>query len=295
MNFLAKFSLKEKFKALFVSRKEAEEIYSSIEELLLGADIAFPLAENLLKKCRRNLKGLENENYEKLVSFIQEELRQILLCPNIKPFPSAETLQKDLILLVGINGSGKTTSAAKLARFYQKLNKKILLAAADTFRAAGSSQLVLWGEKLKIPVISGERGADPGSVIFNSLQSFLSNPYQLLIADTAGRLQNKEQLLKELEKLYKVALKFLPEQQIHPLLVIDASNGQNALQQALKFNQFTSLAGIILTKIDGTARGGTIISIVDSLKIPVTFVTFGEGFEEINLFNPDEFLTALLK
>jgi len=292
MSLFSRFTLKERIAAIFGSKRELNEIYANLEEILVTADLPYKLTEKILKECRRQSGNSSDRNL--LIKTICHQLLTIFKQSEASKFPTADELNKDLILLVGINGCGKTTTAAKLAAFYRQQKKSILLAAADTFRAAGSSQLVLWGNKLQLPVISGDRGADPGSVIFNALQSFQANPYQLLIADTAGRLQNREQLLKELEKIYKISQKFLPSEKIHPLLVLDASTGQNALQQALKFNQFTSLRGIILTKLDGTARGGTIITIVDELKVPVVFITFGEGFSEIAPFNPEEFLQELI-
>jgi fused signal recognition particle receptor len=201
---------------------------------------------------------------------------------------------KNVLLLVGVNGSGKTTTAAKLARYFQGRGQRVLLAAADTFRAAGSTQLTLWGEKLGIPVIGGDRGADPGSVVYNAMQSWQGRDFDLLVIDTAGRMQSKENLMRELEKITKIIRKFAPTQPAETWLVLDASTGQNALVQAEKFQEFSGINGLVLAKLDGTAKGGAVVSIGAQMKLPVLFVGHGETADDLWEFDASEFVDSLL-
>ncbi len=202
---------------------------------------------------------------------------------------------KKIIFLVGVNGSGKTTTAAKLAKMFSEKGKKVLLSASDTFRAAGSSQLSKWGDKLNIPVIAGEMGTDPGSVIFNSVDSFVNRNYDILIVDTAGRVQTKDNLMRELEKLTRIVKKFVPAGPDETLLVIDATMGHNTLDQAKKFREFSGITGIVLSKVDGTAKGGSILSIVDEMRIPVKYIGTGESESDINRFSVKDFIDSLLE
>jgi len=287
---LFKTVLHSKLTSIFSSAKNNEEILTELEEQLILADISLPvvtlIVANLRKKTSRNL---QKEDYLEL-------LRQELLAV----FPKAQRPilakgGKNVILLVGVNGSGKTTSAAKLARYFQLKGQNVLMAAADTFRAAGATQLTLWGEKLAIPVIGGERGADPGSVVFNSLQSWQNKNFDLLIIDTAGRMQSKENLMRELQKIIKIIKKFSPAQPAETWLVLDASTGQNALVQAEKFKEFSEINGLILAKLDGTAKGGTIISIADRLQLPVRYAGTGESEDDLWEFSERDFVESLLK
>jgi len=230
----------------------------------------------------------------------QAEYAELLKAELLAVFPKTRVPAlaqggKNVILLVGVNGSGKTTSAAKLARYFQRRGQSVLLAAADTFRAAGSSQLSLWGEKLAIPVIAGERGADPGSVVFNSLQSWQNKGFDLLIIDTAGRMQSKEIVMRELQKIIKIIKKFSPAQPAETWLVLDASTGQNALAQADKFLEFSQINGLLLAKLDGSAKGGTVISIADRLQLPVRFAGTGEGADDLWEFSESDFVESLIK
>ena len=201
---------------------------------------------------------------------------------------------KEVIILVGVNGSGKTTTAAKLGNKFRTEGKKVLFAATDTFRAAGGAQLELWGDKLNIPVISGDKGADPGSVLFNALNSFISREYDVLIVDTAGRVQSRENLMKELSKLVNIVKKFIKKGPSDIFLVIDTTMGQNTIDQVYKFSEFAGITGIVLAKIDGTAKGGTVIRIADETGIPVRFIGTGETEADFGEFSPDEFLETLL-
>ncbi len=292
-NNLFKGSLKKKLTAVFSSRKSREEILEEVEELLILSDISVELVEKILGRVRKNSKL----SYEKEDFFLalRDEIKGIFAAP--RPPLEAEATAvdgKNIIMLVGINGSGKTTTAAKLSFYYKRQGKKVLLSAADTFRAAGSSQLSLWGERLDIPVIGGDRGADPGSVVYNSLSSLMTKDYDVLVIDTAGRVQTRENLMKELEKLTKVIKKFVPAGPSDTLLIIDATMGQNTLDQAKKFKTFSGITGMILAKVDGTAKGGTVINIIDEMGIPVKFIGTGETESDLAPFSVDEFIDSLL-
>jgi len=283
-------SFKDKIGRILNSKKNREQIFEELEEILVLADMSMGLVEKILENLRKRAKTTFSR--EDFSSALKAELR--LLFAEISDEGIRLGDGKNVIMVVGINGSGKTTSTAKLAYYFQNSGMKVLLAACDTFRAAGASQLNLWGERLGIPVIKGDHNADPGSVAFNGVSSLKNKDYDLLIIDTAGRVQTKENLMKELEKLRKIVEKQLPEQPVETLLVIDATMGQNTLDQAKRFAQFSAISGIILAKIDGTARGGTIINILHELKIPVKFAGTGETETDMVEFSSEEFIDALL-
>jgi len=297
-NYNAAMAFKELFKtvlhskltSIFSSAKDNEEILTELEELLILADISLPVVTIIMANLRK--KTIHNSQKEDCRELLKQELLAVF--PNAQR-PILAGGGKNVILLVGVNGSGKTTSAAKLAHYFQLRGQNVLMAAADTFRAAGATQLVLWGQKLAIPVISGERGADPGSVVFNSLQSWQSKNFDLLIIDTAGRMQSKENLMRELQKIIKIIKKFSPSQPAETWLVLDASTGQNALAQAEKFKEFSEINGLLLAKLDGTAKGGTIISIADRLQLPVRYAGTGESADDLWEFSEKDFVESLLR
>ena len=309
---LFKGSLKNKLNAVFSSPKTREEFFDEVEEMLVLSDISAALVGEILARLRKNSKlSFEKEDFFQV---LREEIKDIfsrvgtssgragvdtllpLAMMKIPTKKAEETAPggKAIIMLVGINGSGKTTTAAKLAYYYRQKGKKVLMSAADTFRAAGSSQLSLWGERLGIPVIGGDRGADPGSVVYNSVNSLMNKDYEVLVIDTAGRVQTREHLMKELEKLGKIVKKFVPKGPTDTLLVIDATMGQNTLDQAKKFKTFSGITGMILAKVDGTAKGGTVINIVNEMGIPVKYVGTGETEKDLAPFSVDEFIDSLL-
>lgn len=294
--FKSSLNLKEKIGRILTSKKSKEEIFEDVEELLILSDISAALVKRIMENARKKSHAIASFTKDDFFTLLKEEIKAIFAVipgPNPAAFiPSSA--EKNIIVLVGINGSGKTTSAAKLAHYYHIQGKKVLMSAADTFRAAGSSQLSLWGERLGIPVIGGDRGADPGSVVFNSLSSFNSKDYDMLIIDTAGRVQTRENLMKELEKLTKIIKKFYPDGPTETLLVIDATMGQNTLDQAKKFKEFSGISGIFLSKLDGTAKGGTVINIVNEMRIPVKFVGTGEKQDDVISFSVDEFIDSIL-
>lgn len=308
---LFKSSLTTKISQVFSATQDKEEILEEVEELLILSDISAELVDKILQNVRKNTSSqvIKEEFFKLLKQEIKEIFTSIYslhsapdsssILPLSKlhrdiPAPDKLPDGKNVIMLVGINGSGKTTSAAKLSNYFRNKGKNVLMSAADTFRAAGSSQLTLWGERLDIPVIGGDRGADPGSVIYNSLSSFESKDFDLLVVDTAGRVQTKENLMKELEKMNKIVKKFYPQGPTETLLVIDATMGQNTLDQARKFKTFSGITGIFLSKIDGTAKGGTVINIVNEMRIPVKFIGTGETHADIEPFDIDEFAESIL-
>lgn len=286
---LFKTVIQSRLAAIFSAAGDKEEILAELEELLILADISMPLVSRIMVNLGKKI-GTHPQK-EACLELLREEL--LNLFPGTQR-PILAGKDKNIILLVGVNGSGKTTSAAKLARYFQRQGRKVLLAAADTFRAAGATQLELWGQKLAIPVISGERGADPGSVVFNSLQSWQSKDFDLLIIDTAGRMQGKENLMRELQKIIRVIKKFSPSQPSETWLVLDASTGQNALAQAEKFKEFSEINGLLLAKLDGTAKGGTIITIADRLQLPVRYAGTGETADDLWEFSQNDFVESLL-
>ena len=269
--------------------KDREEILEELEEVLVLADISVRLVERLIASLRKRAK----------LSFSKDDFLKVLREELVTIFSAASANEihlpadKNVILVVGINGSGKTTTTAKLAHYFQHRGKRVLMAASDTFRAAGGSQLVLWGEKLDIPVIRGDMGADPGSVVYNSLTSLTNKEFDLLLIDTAGRVQTRENLMKELEKLYRIIQKQLPGQPAETLLVVDATMGQNTLDQARRFSLSSEISGLVLAKLDGTAKGGTIINIIDEMKVPVKFAGIGEDAGDLVEFSADDFIDAL--
>jgi fused signal recognition particle receptor len=275
--------------SLFASARNKEEIAAELEELLLLADISLPVVERVLAGIGKKLKNQAGK--EETLDLLRQELLAVFAGQRHSTLGAGE---KSVLLLVGVNGSGKTTSAAKLAAYFRDRGRRVLLAAADTFRAAGSTQLALWGEKLGIPVVGGERGADPGSVVFNAMQSWASKDLDLLVIDTAGRMQSKENLMRELEKITKVIGKFSPAQPAETWLVLDASTGQNALVQAEKFREFSGINGLVLAKLDGTAKGGSVITIAERMKLPVFFVGTGETQGDLLEFDAGEFVDSLL-
>ncbi len=312
LNKLFKTSLKKTLSLVLNSKKTREEIFEDVEEQLILADISMDLVVRILENVRKNSKlTFEKDDFfvilkEEIIG-IFNALTTPVPTPPVKgkkpvppvpvaPIPTLETSPSTgtVILLVGINGCGKTTTAAKLAYYYQSMGKNVLLSAADTFRAAGSSQLSLWGERLNIPVIGAERGADPGSVVYNSLTSFINKSYDVLIIDTAGRVQTRDNLMKELEKITKIIKKFIPTGPSDTLLVVDGTQGQNTMDQAKRFKTFSGITGLVLSKVDGTAKGGTVLNIVNEMRIPVKFIGTGETEKDIAPFSATDFADSLL-
>ncbi len=263
-----------------------------IEERLLLADVGVETTERILSGLRQRARGLSN-NTEGLREALRAELLAILkpcavhlqIPPNQRPF---------VILMVGVNGSGKTTTIGKLAHFFKEQGLSVLLAAGDTYRAAATEQLQVWGERNDVPVISQKPGADPAAVIFDALESARAHGIDVVLADTAGRLQNSKGLMRELEKVVRVAGRLDPDAPHEKMLVLDSSLGQNALNQAIQFNETIGLTGITMTKLDGGGRGGILLAIADRLDIPFRFIGMGEHREDMAPFDAEKFIDALL-
>ncbi|MCA1980674.1 MAG: signal recognition particle-docking protein FtsY [Calditerrivibrio sp.] len=276
---------------LILGRKKIDdELLEELEELFLTADIGVNTTSKIIEEVRSEVSRDILKNPEELKNSIKQKLLKILSIDNNlkgsdnKPF---------VILVVGVNGAGKTTSIAKLTNMFKNQGFSVLLAAGDTFRAAAIEQLQIWGDRAGIPVVKQSEGSDSAAVIYDAVESAKAKGIDIVIADTAGRLHNKFNLMNELKKVVKVIGKSIPEAPNEILLVIDATNGQNALLQAKKFKEEIGVTGIILTKLDGTSKGGSIIGIVDELQIPVKFIGFGEKMDDLKPFDPKIFVEAL--
>lgn len=266
-----------------------DELYDDLEEQLIladtGADVAMRLVEELRQEVRRKHLKTGADALEALKGIIREMLRadgemQLSGRPAV-------------VLVIGVNGVGKTTSIAKLAHLYKQQGKRVMLAAGDTFRAAAAEQLCVWAERADVPVVKHNEGADPAAVLFDAVQSAAARGYDMVICDTAGRLHNKKNLMDELSKISRVVHKACGTASVETLLVLDAITGQNAISQASRFIDAAGATGIVLTKLDGTAKGGAVISIKAKLGLPVRFVGVGEGMDDLMEFDPDAFVDAL--
>ena len=268
-----------------------EELFEELEESLIMSDIGVETSIYIMNKVREIVK----EERIKEVSEIKNVIIRVI--SNILEEDTQEFSLKSptVILVIGVNGVGKTTTIGKLANNYKKEGKKVILAAGDTFRAAAIDQLQVWGERSDIDVIKHQEGSDPAAVVFDAIQAGKARGADLLICDTAGRLHNKKNLMEELKKIARIVNRENPDAQIETLLVLDATTGQNALQQAKLFSEVSDITGIVLTKLDGTAKGGVVIAIKNELKIPVRFIGVGEGIEDLRPFDAKEFSKALFE
>ncbi|KAB7715866.1 signal recognition particle-docking protein FtsY [Proteus mirabilis] len=279
------------FMGLFRGKKIDDELFEELEEQLLIADVGMDTTSKIINSLTQHASRKDLKDAESLYGKLREEMGNILNKVD-KPL-NIEGKKPFVILMVGVNGVGKTTTIGKLARQYQAEGKSVMLAAGDTFRAAAVEQLQVWGERNHIPVIAQHTGADPASVIFDAIQSAQAKGVDVLIADTAGRLQNKSHLMEELKKIVRVMKKLDEEAPHEVMLTLDASTGQNAVSQAKLFNETVGLTGLTLTKLDGTAKGGVIFSIADQFGIPIRYIGVGEGIEDLRPFKADDFIEAL--
>ncbi|EPJ8339280.1 signal recognition particle-docking protein FtsY [Proteus mirabilis] len=279
------------FMGLFRGKKIDDELFEELEEQLLIADVGMDTTRKIINSLTQHASRKDLKDAESLYGKLREEMGDILNKVD-KPL-NIEGKKPFVILMVGVNGVGKTTTIGKLARQYQAEGKSVMLAAGDTFRAAAVEQLQVWGERNHIPVIAQHTGADPASVIFDAIQSAQAKGVDVLIADTAGRLQNKSHLMEELKKIVRVMKKLDEEAPHEVMLTLDASTGQNAVSQAKLFNETVGLTGLTLTKLDGTAKGGVIFSIADQFGIPIRYIGVGEGIEDLRPFKADDFIEAL--
>jgi fused signal recognition particle receptor len=282
-------ALRARMEDIFRSGKPREAALEELAETLLLADAGITVTDKIILGLKA--KANKDASLAEIQADLREELVRIL-----GQYPSELSIDASpaVIMMVGVNGGGKTTSLAKLARHFQDRGRKVLLVAADTFRAAAQEQLTIWGKRLDIPVIRGQYGADPAAVVFDALQSFRVRGYDLMLVDTAGRVHTNANLMNELEKVKRIISREIPGAPQEILLVLDSAIGQNALVQAREFLKFTGITGVFLTKLDGTAKGGSVISIVDELKLPIKFLGVGEDIEDILPFSAPQFVNALI-
>lgn len=280
---------------LVLGRKQIDDdLLEELETLLLMADVGVDTTSRIIDNLNQRVKRNELSDPEILVQIVKDQLRQTLsVCS--EPVAQAAAGRPQVILMVGINGAGKTTTIGKLAKRLQEEGQSVMLAAGDTFRAAAVEQLQAWGERNNIPVIAQHSGADSASVIYDALEAATARKVDVLIADTAGRLHTKTNLMEELTKVARVMKKIDPDAPHEVMLVVDATTGQNALNQAVQFNQAVGLTGITLTKLDGTAKGGIVFAIADKLKTPIRFIGVGEAIEDLRHFDGTEFVDALFE
>ena len=276
-------------------RSVDEEFFEELEELLIMSDVGVQVASNLTEELRYEAKLENAKKPDALRRVIIEKLVELYEKDGI--YNENINFQDGLtvMLFVGVNGVGKTTSIGKLANRYKQAGKKVMLVAADTFRAGAVAQLAEWGRRVDVPVVTGPEKADPASVVFDGMERAVAEGIDILMIDTAGRLQNKENLMAELEKIGRIIKRVVPEAPHETFLALDASTGQNALVQAKEFSKITPLTGIVLTKIDGTARGGVVLAIREELNIPVKLIGFGEKIDDIGEFNSENFMKGLLE
>ncbi len=275
---------------IFAKMEVDENVMDELEEILITSDIGMETTMKIMDKIRDKISTdyiVKPENVKKALSNI------ILECVDKGDRQLLSDKTPLVVLMIGINGGGKTTTIGKLAHRLKGQGKTVMLAAADTFRAAASEQLSIWGERNGIPVIKHQEGADPSAVIFDAIQSAKARGTDVLICDTAGRLQNKKNLMNELEKMNKVISREWPEAERETLLILDATTGKNAISQAQEFGNVAAITGIVITKLDGTAKGGIAITIADEFDMPIKFIGTGEGIEDLEAFEPAEFIGGL--
>lgn len=280
------------FRNLFSGKKIDDDLFDELEEQLLVADIGVPTTAKIINHLTEHATRRQLKEADLLYQQLKVEMANILK-PVEQPLVIDTTKKPYVILMVGVNGVGKTTTIGKLARQFQHQGKSVMLAAGDTFRAAAVEQLQVWGERNHIPVIAQSTGSDSASVIFDAMQSAAARNIDVLIADTAGRLQNKNNLMDELKKIVRVMKKYDESAPHEIMLTLDAGTGQNAISQAKLFNEAVGLTGISLTKLDGTAKGGVIFAIADQFNLPIRYIGVGEKIEDLRIFNAQEFIDAL--
>jgi fused signal recognition particle receptor len=270
-----------------------EETWEELEALLIQADVGVPTTIELVTKMREraDVEGLYRA--DQLLAAMKKELRALLVEPAV--FELEEPRQLTVVMVVGVNGSGKTTTIGKLAQHYKNRGKNVLVAAGDTFRAAAIDQLKVWGERADVPVIAGQPGGDPAAVAYDAIRASRGRGFDILFIDTAGRLHTKFNLMKELEKVYGVCRKSVHAAPHEVLLVLDAPTGQNALVQAQKFKESVHVTGVVLTKLDSTAKGGMVFAIYRELGLPVRFIGTGERIVDLAPFDPDQFVNGLFE
>lgn len=278
-------------------RSVDEDFFEELEETLIGADVGFDTSIKITESLRQEVKLKNAKKPAAIQNTIIEKMVDLYEAEGVEE-NNALNIQKDgltVMLFVGVNGVGKTTSIGKLAHEYKQAGKKVLMAAADTFRAGAIDQLVVWGERADVEVVRGNAGGDPAAVVFDAVERAKAEQADILLVDTAGRLQNKVNLMKELEKIKRVIQREIPDAPHEVLLVVDATTGQNALSQAKQFKETTDVTGLVLTKLDGTAKGGIVLAIRNELHLPVKLVGLGEGIDDLEPFDANDFAIGLFK
>ncbi len=268
-----------------------EEFFEELQEILITADVGAKTSEIICQRLREEVKKTGEKDPQKIKELLVVVIKELLSGESelkINTVPS-------IILVVGVNGVGKTTTIGKLASMLKNQGKKVLIAAADTFRAAATEQLEIWAERAQCGIIKQSEGADPAAVVFDAISSAKAHNADVIICDTAGRLHNKENLMRELEKINRIIDRELPDSDKEILLVLDASTGQNGLNQAFEFKKILNLTGIVLTKLDGTAKGGVVLAIKNELDLPVKFIGIGEDIESLRKFDPNQFAEAMVE
>ena len=275
-----------------IFKKVDEALFEELEEVLIMSDVGFETSSDIIERLRQKAREERITESEDLKSALQEIISDILGEDEeefeIKTSPA-------VILVIGVNGVGKTTSIAKLAHLYKEQGKKVILAAADTFRAAAIDQLQIWADRVGVDIIKQQEGSDPASVVYDAISATKARNADVLICDTAGRLHNKKNLMEELSKIHKIIDRELPDAQKESFLVLDATTGQNALSQAKNFGEVSDVTGIVLTKLDGTAKGGIVIAIKAEQNIPVRFIGVGEQMDDLQPFSSKEFAEAMFE
>ena len=281
-----------KLKNIFTSKSKIDDsIYEELEDLLIQSDVGLGMTTNLINDLEKKVKANKISETSEVYEILKGLMSEFLLSQDSKVHLKDNRI--NVILIVGVNGVGKTTTIGKLALKYKKIGKKVLLGAGDTFRAAAVEQLEEWARRADVDIVKGREGADPASVVYDTLSKAEASKADVVIIDTAGRLHNKANLMRELEKINNIIKKKIGEQEYESLLVIDGTTGQNGLNQAKEFNSVTDLTGFIVTKLDGTAKGGIVFSVSEELKKPIKFIGLGEKIEDLIEFNAKDFVEAI--
>ena len=288
-------SLVQKVGGIFQNRRWDETSLETMEECLIAADVGVKATQKLMDVLRRNSPAGSEDIGQEMSSRLQQAMVQILQGPGLPPQITPLSVRPWVMVFLGVNGVGKTTTIGKIAAQFRAQGKKVLIVAADTFRAAAIEQLEAWGERAGVDVIKHKAGSDPSAVVFDGIQAAKSRGVDVLLIDTAGRLHTKVHLIEELKKIRRVIVREQPDAPHETLLVLDATTGQNGLQQARVFKEATDITGIVLTKLDGTAKGGVIIGIREELGVPVKYIGVGEDIDDLQPFDPPRFVAALFE
>jgi fused signal recognition particle receptor len=282
--------LSEKLRGLFARDKIGEEFYEELEDILISSDISVTTADEIVENLRDRMIDEKVRDKDYVISELKEEL---LACLDMADDFVLKT--PAVIMVIGVNGVGKTTSIGKLARYFTDNKKSVTIAAADTFRAAAADQLEIWADRAKVRIVKSSEGSDPSAVVYDALTSVKAKGTDVLIIDTAGRLHTKSNLMEELKKMSRVVEREFPQANFYKFIALDATTGQNALSQVEVFDEAVGIDGIILTKLDGTAKGGFVVSLCNELQVPVAFVGTGEKLDDIELFDKEDFVDAIFR